>query len=98
MKARHNIHRSEKEWKLILQDFERSDLTQDQYCKHHNLPTSTFSKWKNQLNHPSIPCSSDFIEVQPGPPLSTKKLADSIARFELSINLSRWFQLNLKIA
>lgn len=97
MKVR-NIHRGTKEWQLILQDFEHSDLTQEQFCLQHNLAASTFCKWKKQLRSPSTSSPSDFIEIQPKQIMPSKPKADAKARFELVIQLSTRFQLNLKIA
>jgi hypothetical protein len=98
MTSRRNIHRGEQEWQSIMQDFERSALSQEQYCLHHNLAVSTFCKWKKQLNSAaSTACSSDFIEIQPEQLIACKPKTDLKARFELAINLSTRFQLNLKI-
>ncbi len=95
MKKQRNIHRSAEEWQSILQAFQNSGLTQEEFCKAHYLAPSTFAKWKAQLSGQTTNDAS-FVEVLP-PRQSLPPEASKI-RFELSLSFPRGFQFHVKMA
>ena len=92
MKKQRNIHRSEHDWRTILQTFSQSGLTQDEFCRHHQLAPSTFAKWKKELGLSLAASTSDFVEVLPASQPATKN-----TRLELSVSFGHHFQLQLKV-
>ena len=56
--------RSESQWRAILNKYERSGLSQDQFCKREGLPLTTFGLWRRKLRAASLaPQPASFIEV-----------------------------------
>ena len=97
MKKQSHKRRSERQWQAILAEYQQSHLTQKQYCKHHGIANSTFSKWKAQLAEPVLQ-SKDFIEISPEPPTtSTVNNDGATAKLELAITWLNKLELNLKI-
>lgn len=96
MKKQRNIHRSEHDWRTILQTFSQSGLTQDEFCRHHQLAPSTFAKWKKELGLTLTASTSDFVEVNQV--LPARQSATTNTRLELSVAFGHHFQLQLKVA
>jgi hypothetical protein len=51
-----------RQWQAHLYAWGRSGLTQNEYCKQHNLSSSKFCYWKKKLTQQSKP-SVSFIPV-----------------------------------
>jgi len=56
--------RSESEWRAIFNKYERSGLSQEQFCKRQGVPLTTFCLWRRKLRAASLASQSGgFIEV-----------------------------------
>jgi len=68
--AGRRIRRDPNEWRDIINRFEQSGQTRDQFCAEHNLGISTFSRWRQRLR-PTMPAPSLaegealFVELEP---------------------------------
>ncbi len=58
-------YRSREQWRQLINDFEASNLSVDNYCAQHNLKHTTFYKWRNELQraHSTPHTPSAFIEL-----------------------------------
>ena len=54
-------HRSEREWKALVDEHERSDLTMKEFCRRREISYWTFREWRRRLSeeHPR----DDLVEV-----------------------------------
>lgn len=95
MKKKGNIHRSAEDWRTIIQAFDNSELTQDEFCKKHHLASSTFHKWKKHFRESTSSDSPDFIEVLPAS--HPRQPVTHEPGFTLSITFTHRFHLHLKI-
>lgn len=95
MQQQRNIRRTGQDWQSIFNTFSDSGLTQEQFCRQYQLAPSTFAKWKKQLGMTSSSVSQDFVEVQPVPATAAPDVDGP--RLELTISVTRRFQLHLKI-
>ena len=70
--GRRQIRRSQEQWRELLDRFERSGQTQEQFCAAHDLGLSTFSRWRKRLRRRSPMGSSDalFVELSQAAPLA----------------------------
>lgn len=93
MKKQRNIHRSADDWQSILNAFNESELTQEEFCKSKRLAPSTFAKWKKQLGSTTPTVAPDFIDVSPTSLPSSPEVSG--LRFELSISFTPRFQLHV---
>lgn len=96
MRKQRNIHRSAEDWQSILNAFNESSLTQEEFCKSNRLAPSTFAKWKKQLGGSNSTMVSDFIDVSPKSVTSSSP--PTASRFELSISFASRFELHVKMA
>jgi hypothetical protein len=57
-----------RERRMILKEWESSDLTRAEFCKKHGMSISSLRQWKKMISERSnefeVP---DFIEVAPAP-------------------------------
>ncbi len=64
-------HRSSKQWRTIVNRFEKSGMKVNDFCHQEKLARPTFSKWRRRFHQESdLP---GFIELQPtitAPPTS----------------------------
>jgi len=72
--ARRN-RRSADQWRELLDRFNRSGQTQEQFCTAHDLGRSTFSRWRKRLRQQRVKPpkhSSDalFVELAQDAPVS----------------------------
>ena len=60
------------QWRELLDRFDRSGQTQEQFCAAHDLGLSTFSRWRKRLRRQSPMGSSDalFVELAQDAPAS----------------------------
>lgn len=45
-----NKNKSEKEIKIILENYNKSDLSVKQFCSENNIPTPTFYSWLKKVD------------------------------------------------
>lgn len=61
------VKRSPEQWQQIMDDYERNDENQADYCKRHALSPSTFHGWRARVTKTDAikPTSktTDFIEL-----------------------------------
>lgn len=69
-KKRH--YRGRQEWRQILDDYDRSGLTQAAFCQQHGLALSNFHQWRRKLNN-EAPDSTAFVELTPAQGLDDVK-------------------------
>lgn len=43
------VIRSKEQWISLVADYQRSEQTQQAFCKERGITVSSFSKWRNQL-------------------------------------------------
>lgn len=81
MPTQRKIHRTEQDWQQIIQAYEDSGLTQNQFCQQHHLAFSTFTKWKNQLSAGSL-SAHHFMAIEAEP---IDELPKHSPRFEMCL-------------
>ena len=52
------IRRNREEWIQLMTEYESGELTQRQFCEHHQLVYSTFGYWRKRL-------SADAVRPEP---------------------------------
>jgi putative transposase len=52
--GRRRIRRNPEQWHELLDRFERSGQTQEQFCTAHDLGLSTFGRWRKRLRRQSV--------------------------------------------
>jgi len=52
--SRVNKHRSVKQWQAIVEQYHEQSLSVEAYCKSLGIGTSSFYKWRHQLNNDDI--------------------------------------------
>ena len=57
------VVRSEAEWRSIMADFERSGMTQREFCEAGGLSLKTFQNWRGRLG--ASACAGSFVELPP---------------------------------
>lgn len=64
--------RNADQWRELLDRFERSGQTQEQFCAAHDLVLSTFGRWRKRLRRRSLMGSSNalFVELTQDAPAS----------------------------
>lgn len=63
-KPQRRPRKTQKQWKAIMDDFERSPLSSKAYCDDKDLAYGTFSKWRRRLAKPGIPKqASPLVEL-----------------------------------
>ena len=78
LRRKSNFKSREQYWQEHISKWQRSGLTQSEYCKHNHLHRSTFAGWKKKLS----PDSEDhhFVEVQ----LSKNIINEPVIEIELN--------------
>jgi hypothetical protein len=95
MKKRTRICRSANDWQALLETYHQSGLTQEQFCKQHQLAPSTFAKWKCRLSTEPFSGADDFIDITPmTPPIAPV----SDFRLELTLSFVPRFHFSLTVA
>jgi len=70
--GRRRSRRSLEQWRELLDRFEYSGQTQEQFCAEHHLGLSTFGRWRKRLRRQSPMSSGDglFVELAQDAPAS----------------------------
>lgn len=56
--------RTEQQWRKIFDKFDRSGLTQEQFCHREDLALATFANWRRKIRATSMaPVPASFVEV-----------------------------------
>jgi transposase-like protein len=56
--------RTEAQWRAIFDEWARSGLSQEQFCKREGISMATFSSWRRKLRAASlVPRGAGFVEV-----------------------------------
>ena len=56
-------HRSARQWRQIISDWQRSELSVSQFCRDSKVPTSAFYRWKRRLSQAENHEQAPFIQV-----------------------------------
>ena len=78
--------RTETQWREIFEDYERSCLSQERYCKREGLCRASFANWRRKLRANLAPISAGFVELcvsNPQPMTADNKEQDSDLVVEL---------------
>ena len=84
------IHRSPEQWQGLLNQYERSGLSQRAFCQQAGLSHGTFSRWRRRLlgDRPPGPTESDstelFVELSNQPAGSPSPFPDWDVELQLS--------------
>lgn len=62
------MRRSRDEWQTLIEDFKRSGVDAEQYCRQHQLSRERFRLWQRRLD--STVVDGLFVEVQREEPAS----------------------------
>ena len=84
---KHRIRRSAQQWKLLIQEQERSHLSQKAFCSENDLSYPSFTKWRQKLretNNEFLPISTQAHELSTQSP--SVSLAIGWGRFSLSVS------------
>jgi len=73
--ARRRSRRNLKQWRELLDRFDESGQTQEQFCTKHDLGLSTFGRWRKRLHQQAVvsPKSATdalFVELSQDVPAS----------------------------
>jgi hypothetical protein len=64
LSGRRRIRRSQGHWRDLLDRFERSGQTQEQFCAEQDLGLSTFGRWRKRLGKsPKHTADALFVEL-----------------------------------
>jgi len=68
------IRRSAEEWKQILEDFEKSEISAEEYCKEKEYSESSLYAWQRRLNpkKPKETPGSGFVQIAPASKMCSK--------------------------
>lgn len=59
-------YRTAKEWQVLLDQFDQSELSQSEFCRQHSLTLSAFHNWRKKLvGEPKLRSADPFIELAP---------------------------------
>ena len=92
--GRWRIRRNPEQWRELLDRFERSGQTQEQFCAAQDLGLSTFGRWRKRLCRQSPMASSDalFVELEQDTP------APSVQSWDVELQLGTGMVLRLRRA
>ena len=55
--------RSKSEWQQIIQNYNESQLTQDEFCQQAGIPKSSFYNWHRRLKSTTPDRTANFINL-----------------------------------
>ena len=86
--------RSQDDWIQLMTEYEASELTQRQFCEHHQLAYSTFCYWRKRLSAGAVrtELAATSIPLLELPLLSMHEQAD----WRLELDLGQGVILRLK--
>ena len=83
--------RPQSEWQQIIADYERSGLTQEEFCEQTQIPKSSFYKWRKRLGTQlAVDEPTQFID------LNTLVKPKDKARWEIELDLGNGMRLSLR--
>ena len=95
-KPRQYTRRSREEWQSLIAQWQQSDLSAINFCKHHNISAASFYKWRQRLadvdgNHEQTPqtASPSFIDI------SSLSTAVDHSAWQIVLNLGDGLSLTL---
>lgn len=57
------IRRTPEQWQSIIDEQSSSGLSQEAFCKNHNISFGTFQTWRKKLKASLDPMPATFVEV-----------------------------------
>jgi len=88
-RSRHSLE----QWRELLDRFERSGQTQEQFCAEHHLGLSTFGRWRKRLGQsPKHTAGALFVELEQNTP------APSVQPWDVELQLGTGMVLRLRHA
>ena len=70
------VRRSEAEWSAIMAEFDRSGLTQKEFCGRRGLSCKTFGAWRRRLGLVGEP--GGFVRIEPPSPAGALQIELSL--------------------
>ena len=89
MSGSQSKRRNHAEWERLMDDYERSELTQRAFCTQHDLAYSSFCYWRKRLRTPSAAAAATLIELPMEP-------AEAIPSWRIEIDLGQGVVLRLR--
>jgi transposase-like protein len=84
-------YRPQSEWQRIIDDYQRSGLTQEAFCDQASIAKSSFYKWRKRLERPAVTDEpARFID------LSTLVKPKEPPRWEIELDLGNGMRLSLR--
>lgn len=77
-------------WRNHLDQWSRSGITQNAYCKVNDLKSNRLTYWKNKFKRQSFPV--EFVQISP---TRISQLSDSQALVVLRLNVDAGFQIEI---
>jgi putative transposase len=92
--VRRRSRRNADQWRELLDRFNQSGQTQEQFCTEHYLGLSTFGRWRKRLRRQLPMASSDalFVELEQNTP------APSVQSWDVELQLGTGMVLRLRRA
>jgi transposase-like protein len=83
--------RPQSEWQRIIDDYQRSGLTQEAFCEQASIPKSSFYKWRKRLETPAVADEpAQFLD------LNTLVKSKEPPRWEIELDLGNGMRLSLR--
>ncbi|MCP4384299.1 MAG: hypothetical protein GY798_23300 [Hyphomicrobiales bacterium] len=95
VQANGKVRRSSEEWREILDRFERSGISQREFCRKEGLPLGSFSKWKRRMDGSEMLPGMDagrFVELTETPSRVT-----GLSAGEMELSLPGGVQLRWRV-
>ena len=77
-------------WKHHIDEWSRSGLTQNAYCRENGLKPNRLTYWKNKFKRQNLPV--EFVQV---PPVEISELLNSTSSERLRLNVGTGFQIEI---
>ena len=95
--GRRQIRRGPEQWRELLERFDHSGQTQEQFCAEQGLGLSTFGRWRKRLRwqkgkSPKGPSDALFVELEQAMP------APSVQPWDVELQLGGGMCLRLRRA
>ena len=74
----HDPNALSKQWQAIIQEFEQSGQSGQDFCRNKGLADNSFYKWRSLLNNKSAsaPATPSFLEITPSAPTTANPAQD----------------------
>jgi len=90
------VVRSKAQWQSLLAEYESSSLTQQAFCKQHDLPISSFHKWRHRLSQEST--DSFFVELNAEPTTYAQQTPPTSGDWQVELELAGDIVLRIRTA